>query len=62
MIKYLNMNKPPSADHPAEIKRRGLKIKVMFPGGETALGKALKVAIDTKDQKTRECIEYITLG
>ena len=54
------MDNPPN-DQPPPIKRP-LRIKIMLPGGETAVGKALLAAIKTKDQKTRDAIDTMTLG
>ena len=51
------MDNPPF-DQPSRIMR----IKIMLPGGDTALGKALNSAIKTKDKRVRDAIGYMALG
>jgi hypothetical protein len=54
------MDNPPSGQLTHILRR--LKIKIMLPGADTALGLALTLAIATKTDKVRDNIETITLG
>ena len=51
-------------DNPPQLTRilRRLKIKIMLPGADTALGLALTLAIASKKDNVRDKIETITLG